>query len=95
MGEIITEEEPDLMNCIRFFYTIADFNKYQMTEDFIGSEQDMVKPIHVTCAGPDSQVLKINYCSAYDKIIFATALNQRGKYIISSTRIQRENHTLL
>ena len=61
------------MNCIRFFYTIADFNKYQMTEDFIGSEQDMVKPIHVTCAGPDSQVLKINYCSAYDKIIFATA----------------------
>ena len=79
MGEIITEEEPDLMNCIRFFYTIADFNKYQMTEDFIGSEQDMVKPIHVTCAGPDSQVLKINYCSAYDKIIFATALNQQGK----------------
>ena len=50
-----------------------------MTVDFIGLEQDMVKPIHVTCAGPDSQVLKINYCSAYDKIIFATALNQQGK----------------
>ena len=42
MGEIMTEEEPDLMNCIHFFYTIADFNKYQMTADFIGPEQDMV-----------------------------------------------------
>ena len=31
------------------------------------------------CAGPDSQVMKINYCSAYDKIIFATALNQQWK----------------
>ena len=50
-----------------------------MTADFIGPEQDMVKPINVTCAGPDSQVLKINHCSAYDKIIFAAALNQQGK----------------
>ena len=50
-----------------------------MTADFIGPEQDVVKPIHVTCARPDSQVLKINYCSAYEKIIFATALNQQWK----------------
>ena len=50
-----------------------------MTADFIGPEQDMAKPTHVTCAGPDSQVLKINYCSAYDKIIFAAALNKQWK----------------
>ena len=42
-----------------------------MTADFIGPEQDMVMPIYVPRAGPDSQVLKINYCSAYEKIIFA------------------------
>ena len=50
-----------------------------MTADFIGPEQDMVMPIQVPCAGPDSQVLKINYCSAYDKIIFAAALNKQWK----------------
>ena len=52
---------------------------FRSTADFIGPEQDMVMPIQVPCAGPDSQVLKINYCSAYEKIIFATALNQQWK----------------
>ena len=58
-------------------YTIVDFNKSQMTANFIGPEQDMVMPIHVPSTGPDSQVMKINYCSACVKIIFGTALNQQ------------------
>ena len=52
-----------------------------MTADFIGPEQDMVMPIHVTRAGPDSQVLKINYCSAYDKIIFIVTSKQHRRIL--------------